>query len=436
MSDSHFLLYRLRFLSRLSSVNRFFAEQQERFPLWFVVGMLFGAAGYLSLSFEPSGLWLLSAFGFLCIFFVCLWFICVHLGSLVFFLIFVSVGFVLGFLLAYGQAHRHEAAFLSTPTGIVDFEATIKDVAATDNGWRFVLEDVVFVATDGTEQHLPFYVRLSMRGFTDESAYRLGQQVSGRGRFFPPSPPSYVGGFDFARRAWFNQTTAFGYSLGFVNIVTSAPPKDSLLSFKDLRHRLEASILKQIKGDEAAVAVALLLGSRERMTEKQWDAMRSSGLAHLLALSGLHMGLVAGFVFFLVWTCLALCGGFVIRYNARKIAAAIALFAAWFYMSLTGGSLPITRAFIMVAFVLVAILLDRRPFTLYVVAWAAAFLVFINPASVVDASFQMSFSAVMALTAFYEHRYQQTSKKTSTMTKNPLRRLFWSRRGAIFMALS
>ena len=407
MSHSRFLLYRLRFLSTLSSINRFFAEQQERFPLWFVVGILFGSAGYFILPFEPSWLWLLFAFGFLCIFFICLWFVCVHVRSFFFFVIFVSVGFVLGFLFAYGQAHRHEAAFLSAPTGIVDFEAQIKDVASSSNGWRFVLEDVVLLSADGGLQRLPFYVRLSMRGFTDEVAYRVGQKVSGRGRFFPPSPPSYAGGFDFARRAWFKQTTAFGYSLGFVNIVTSAQPSESFFSFRDLRHHLETGILQHIKGDEAAVAVALLLGSRERITEKQWNAMRSSGLAHLLALSGLHMGLVAGFVFFLVWTFLALCGGFAIRYNARKIAAVMALFAAWFYMSLTGGSLPITRAFIMVAFVLVAILLDRRPFTLYVVAWAAAFLVFINPSSVVDASFQMSFSAVMALTAFYEHRYQR-----------------------------
>ena len=142
--------------------------------------------------------------------------------------------------------------------------------------------------------------------------------------------------FDFSRRAWFHRISAFGYSLGAVNVVASRDEQDSYaFAPVTLRRTIERNINEHLSGEEGLVATALLVGQRGRLSERVWRVMRTTGLAHLLALSGLHMGLVAGFMFFLFWRLLAL-SRFALDYNVRKIAAAAA-FVSQPVLSLVDG---------------------------------------------------------------------------------------------------
>ena len=163
-----------------------------------------------------------------------------------------------------------------------------------------------------------------------------------------------------------------------------------------------ARIGAQLDGQSGAVAIALVTGQRGGIAETTREDMRAAGLAHLLAISGLHMGLVAGLLFFALRAAFALVPGLALHHPIKKWAALGAAGGAFVYLNLVGASIPAQRAFLMVAVVLLAVLLERRALSLRLVAWAAAVILVIAPESLMSASFQMSFAAVTALIAAYE----------------------------------
>jgi competence protein ComEC len=159
---------------------------------------------------------------------------------------------------------------------------------------------------------------------------------------------------------------------------------------------------KQVDSEAGLMAVALMTGARSILTEETRDDMRAAGLAHLLAISGLHIGLVAGSVLLLFRGLFALIPGFAMRYPVKKIAAALALVAAFFYLLLSGATIPTQRAFAMTGIFLLAIMLDRLAITMRLVAVVATVLLLFSPHMLMNVSFQMSFAAVVSLVAFYE----------------------------------
>ena len=150
------------------------------------------------------------------------------------------------------------------------------------------------------------------------------------------------------------------------------------------------------------MAVALLTGARNLMAEESQEAMRSAGLAHLLAISGLHIGLVATSVMLVIRALLSLAPAIALRYPIKKIAAVVGLMAALLYLAVSGATIPTQRAFAMTAIVLIAIIIDRLAITLRLVAVVAVGLLLVSPDILLNVSFQMSFGAVIALVAFYE----------------------------------
>ncbi|MEM8555370.1 MAG: ComEC/Rec2 family competence protein, partial [Pseudomonadota bacterium] len=144
-------------------------------------------------------------------------------------------------------------------------------------------------------------------------------------------------------------------------------------------------------------AAAVLTGDRSGLSRHTLDTMRASNLAHLLAISGLHMGLLTGFVFLVVRFGVAAVPWLALRTDGRKVAACVALVAAAGYLALSGGSVATQRAFVMAAVMLCAVLLDRRALTLRAVALAGVLILVFRPESLLSAGFQMSFAATTAL---------------------------------------
>jgi competence protein ComEC len=130
--------------------------------------------------------------------------------------------------------------------------------------------------------------------------------------------------------------------------------------------------------------------------------MRDSGLAHLLSISGLHIGLVAGLLFVSLRRVLCLVPGVALYYPIKKWGAIVAFAGTLFYMLLAGAPVPTVRAFIMTSMFLAAILLDRTAISMPPVAWAAVIVLLVNPEELTGPSFQMSFAAVVALVAAHE----------------------------------
>ena len=229
--------------------------------------------------------------------------------------------------------------------------------------------------------------------------------------FAPPPPrPAAPGAFDFARFAYFQGLGAVGFALGDARRIAPSgqdgPPNESIDapsgSMERLRYAIAERIRAALTGERGAVAVALITGFREGIPESVEQNMRDSGLAHLLAISGLHVGLVAGTVFLLVRGGCALVPAIALRWPIKKWAAVSAAAVAFGYLFLAGATEPTQRAFLMLLITVIGICLDRGSISMRLVAWAALFILLLSPESLLSVSFQLSFAAVTALVAVYE----------------------------------
>ena len=263
---------------------------------------------------------------------------------------------------------------------------------------RITLEDVVLrdVAPDRT----PHRVRLSLHGDWPGAEPVPGLRVMSTGHLSPPGGPVEPGGFDFARHAWFEGLGAVGYTR--VPLLVAAPPEGGLrLLVTRARMALSAAVQSALPGETGAFAAAVTTGDRSGMSPETIEALRDSNLAHLLAISGLHMGLLTGFVFAALRCGLALVPPLALRLPAKKIAAVVALVAAAIYLALSGGSVATERAFVMVSVMLIAVLLDRRAISMRSVALAALVVLVLRPETLTGPGFQMSFAATLALVAAF-----------------------------------
>ena len=169
-----------------------------------------------------------------------------------------------------------------------------------------------------------------------------------------------------------------------------------------MRDAIDARIRTTLEGDRRAIATALLTGRRDAISEPVNDAMFISGLGHVLSISGYHMAVVAGVVFFAVRALLALFPPLNVGFAIKKWSAVAALAASAFYLLLSGAETATQRSFFMTAVVLIAVMVDRRAITFRTLAVAALIVLTIAPEALVHPSFQMSFAATLGLVALVQ----------------------------------
>ncbi|WP_243695756.1 ComEC/Rec2 family competence protein [Rhodovulum marinum] len=246
----------------------------------------------------------------------------------------------------------------------------------------------------------PHRLRISLHGDGGVTDPAPGTRIAMMAHLSPPSAPAEPGGFDFRRHAWFDGLGAVGYAR--TPAVALEPPEGGLtLIVHRARMHLSAALRDRIPGDQGAFAAAILTGDRSAISRETLQELRDSNLAHLLAISGLHMGLLTGVVFAALRFGLAMIPAVALRLPIKKLAAVGALAAGAVYLALSGGNVATERAYVMVAVVLVAVLADRRALTLRAVAFAALIILVIAPESLTQAGFQMSFAATTALIAVF-----------------------------------
>ena len=170
-----------------------------------------------------------------------------------------------------------------------------------------------------------------------------------------------------------------------------------------LRETINQRIHAVLPGDRGSIASALITGKRNAISDSVSNAFYISSLAHVLAISGFHMAVVAGIAFFFIRAGLALMPALANRRPIKKWAAAAALVAAACYLVLSGASVSTQRAFIMVTIVLIGVMLDRAALTFRTLTVAAFGVLLLSPQAVVHPSFQMSFAAALALIAAYQY---------------------------------
>jgi len=234
----------------------------------------------------------------------------------------------------------------------------------------------------------------------------VGALISGRARLSSPSGPVMPGGYDFAFKAFVDGIGAHGFFYSAPESAASTERHASLvqslkLRLRRVREQISMRIRTVLPGDPGGVAAALTVSDRRGISKPTQDALRGTGLAHILAISGLHMALAAGTLYIGLRKGLVLFPTLVEAVPVKKIAAIGALLTATAYLLISGGSVATQRAWVMLAIMLVAVLADRSALTMRNVALAAIVIIVLTPSAVVGPGFQMSFAATAALISAY-----------------------------------
>jgi competence protein ComEC len=388
----------------MAALAAWIEAERGRFILWLPVAMASGILIYFNLAAEPP-LWL--GFGLL-------------LPPLLALLVFwrhLAARFILALLLfgALGFARAEwrtasEPPLMQIPYGAVAVTGELAAIDPLPNGRRITISPACL-----SNMPVARAVHVKLRG-DDDTALAPGAEISLRAILFKPERPAFPGAWDSGRDAFFSGLGASGFALG--GIVVIAPPKNAGVTvwLRGLRESIAAKILAVLPVSTGSVAVTLLTGFQQDMPSQERQNFIAAGLAHLLAVAGLHVGIVMGLFFAVSRFLLTRHEPTTLRLPAKAVAAIIALLAGAAYAMLTGAHLPILRSLAMASLVTLAILSKRLAISLRGLSLAAIIILLATPEAILGVSFQMSFSAVLALIAghaamrswFYRLQKKQT----------------------------
>ena len=312
-----------------------------------------------------------------------------------------------GYLAAWW--HTATVVTVSLPrAATLEVEGRVAAIEGRAKGHRLTLDHIQVPGRDS--QAVPQKIRIGVaRG---AEALAIGDRIHVRARLEAPEPPALPGDYDWARDAWYQGLGAVGWSLGAPTLLQGASPGSGRdLLVEDARTALAKRIAAATPGAPGAVAAALVTGQRGGLDRQIWSDMQRSGLAHLISISGLHFTLVAGVVFFLGRWALGLSPSLCLRLPAQKGAAVLAILACAFYLVISGASVPAQRSFVMVVIGFGAVLVDRDPLSLRLLALAAIVVLLVAPQSLLGPSFQLSFAAMVGLIALFETLGQRRDRR-------------------------
>ncbi|ONF95026.1 ComEC/Rec2 family competence protein [Sphingomonas jeddahensis] len=307
-----------------------------------------------------------------------------------------AIAFALGLSIIWFRADRAAAPVLTRPM-VVQLQAKVEDVDPLP-ARGLVRVRLVDLQWEGrAPDPAPTRVRVNVADRDAPAGLVPNATIRLRARLMPPAAPAVPGAYDFARVAWFAGIGATGRALGPVAITAGGDPTEPL------RNRLSRHIQSRLEGSAGGIAAALATGDVGGILEEDQEAMRSSGLAHLLSVSGLHITAAVGLTMLLASRILALNMRLALTGRVPLIAAGIAALVAVGYTLLTGSEVPTIRSCIAALLVLAAMAIGREALTLRLVATGALVVLLLWPESVVGPSFQLSFAAVTAIIALAEH---------------------------------
>ena len=252
----------------------------------------------------------------------------------------------------------------------------------------------------GGKQNLPLKIRINLKPEQYEKQnFRVGAIIHTRARIMPPAGPALPGGYDFARRAWFQQIGATGSAIGQVSVYKSS--EDGAF-IGDIRTTLTRHIMSQMPNGTGEIGAALITGDQGNIDPADAQAMRDSGMAHLLSISGLHVTAVVGFLFLLCSRTLSLIPSVALRLTVPLLSACFAALGAVAYTLLAGAEVPTIRSCIAALLILLAMALGRDALTLRLVAFGACVILLFWPEAMAGPSFQLSFAAVTTILLLHD----------------------------------
>lgn len=311
-------------------------------------------------------------------------------------LLIFSLAAALGCALVWARAERLAAPRLERAQ-MAAFEAGIESFQRLP-----AREAVRLVVRPIGAPDLPPRLRINVDAAKVPAGLDPGARARLRAWLMPPAPMAVPGAYDFARAAWFQQIGGTGRALD-IEVTTPAGEQGWRARIASARQRLADHVRAQLPGSAGGIAAALATGDQSGIPEADAEAMRRSGLAHLLSVSGLHLTAVVGAVMLLTLKLLALSPTLALRFRLVLVAAAAGALAGVAYTLLTGAEVPTVRACIAALLVLLGVALGREALTLRLVAVGALAVLLLWPETLTGPSFQMSFAAITAIVALHEH---------------------------------
>ncbi|MBL0941185.1 MAG: ComEC/Rec2 family competence protein [Alphaproteobacteria bacterium] len=376
-----------------------FEKEDSRWFLWLPVGVGLGIVIYFTLRQEPpfwlgsgslillAGLIIFSKHSFC-------------LMSLNIMLLTIALGFTCAQWRSYGLGK----GMISTSLGQREFKGEIEGIELRPEGQRVTFNNIQYKLKIDPA---PRKIRIIMRGKLQPLfALQMGQTLSLKAVLLPPSEPVAPGAYNFRQRAFFEGVDAVGFATTQPILIKNVSQKGPIAKFSikwaRMRHGLTQRLRQGIGGKEGEIAAALITGDRSGITRELQQSFADSGIAHILAISGLHLSIISGLAFLMFRRILSLVPWIALNYPIKKWSAALAILLTSGYLGLCGGSIPALRAFLMTTIMLLAIILDRTALSMRNVAIAALMILILWPESLLGPSFQLSFAAVIALIATYE----------------------------------
>lgn len=367
------------------------AQEHTRWRLWFPVALGLGISLYFGLPYEPTALTTI------CILSSTIFCVSVLLRYNAYFASILIVGLALGFTAAKYRTLNVATRMLTEQQRKI-FTGTICSVEHSPHQRRLVLEPI-------TAPELPQRVRLTLK---HALILHPGDQVRITADLLPLSDPVSPNGYNFRRAAFFQGIGA----VGRIRALTLIHKKQQGvgLTLQRWRNQLTEKLYAALPDETGAIAAALITGDRSKIRSEIRQSYADAGIAHILAISGLHLSLVAGLCFLAIRRGLCFIPLLAERHAIKKWAAGLALIFITLYLVISGFAVPAKRAFIMTGLVMLGIMIDRRALSMHSLALSATGVLLIWPETLLTASFQLSFAAVIALIAAYEGRQNTTQQ--------------------------
>ena len=355
------------------------------------VALITGILMYFALPEEPS-LWtgLISVAGIVVLYILRHDTVKLKIGAFIW-LIYI------GFWLAAYYSNTVTTEFLDKQYRFANITATVSQIIEGDNKYKIILESVT---SSDIARTTALRVRLSMRRKTVN--FREGDMIQTRATLFPPSRPISKHAFDFTQYFYFRNIDAVGYVTGKVKILNAqSKQKHEFRFLSSLRSFIAHYILQRSEQPATGILIALSTGQKDAITPKTRDILTASSLGHMLAISGMHMGIVCGAVFMLIRFCASCVPTIALQYPVKKIAAVAAMICGGAYLALADFPISAIRAYVMISVIFIAVLCNRQADTLRCVVLAALGIMLIKPQAVMEIGFQLSFAATLALIIVY-----------------------------------
>lgn len=372
----------------LGTGENWLERERERIALWVPVMLGIGIAAWFAL---PDAVWWTVWIG-LCAVLALAALRLPHGGRLRMVVASAALLAATGCLLVWGKALMFGERPLARP-----FFTTVEGRVVAVERQPALARTRLTIVPGGKDTGLPARIRVTMRDKDRVEGVGEGAVIAFRSRLMPPPEAAVPGAYDFAARAYFLGLGATGRALAPIRVIAPAPDRTGTL-----RERLADHVRSRLDGAEGAIAVTLATGDRGAITEADAEAMRRSGLAHLLSISGLHVSALIGAVMLIVYRLLALSSRLALGLPLMLIAAGAGALAGVGYTLLTGAEVPTVRSCIAALLVLGGLALGREAISLRLVAAGAVVVLLLWPEALTGPSFQMSFAAVTVIIALAE----------------------------------